>query len=121
MVSNIITDYLSFLDYSLESAKKYLHFLSSAKDETQEACFKFLNLQVFLGKVSNHRPFIYRERTHVNSKGFNEFCIRNIERHSLGRREIELAELEMPGILALRQEDILKFFPIRVSIIFLKS
>ena len=65
--------------------------------------------------------FIYRERTHVNSKGFNEFCIRNIERHSLGRREIELAELEMPGILALRQEDILKFFPIQVSIIFLKS
>jgi len=44
-----------------------------------------------------------RERTHVNSKGFNEFCIRNIERHGLGRREIELAELEMPGILALRQ------------------
>jgi len=45
-----------------------------------------------------------RERTHVNSKGFNEFCIRNIERHSLGRREIELAELEMPGILALREK-----------------
>ena len=45
----------------------------------------------------------HRERNQANSKGFNEFCIRNIERHNLGRREIELAELEMPGILALRQ------------------
>ena len=45
-----------------------------------------------------------RERSHVNSRGFTEFCIRNIERHALGRREIELAELEMSGILALRQK-----------------
>ena len=45
-----------------------------------------------------------RERTHVNSQGFSEFCIRNIERHELGRREIDLAEMEMTGILAFRQK-----------------
>jgi len=45
-----------------------------------------------------------RERQHVNSNGFTEFCIRNIDRHALGRREIELAEVEMPGILALKQK-----------------
>ena len=48
--------------------------------------------------------YIFRERQHVNSNGFTEFCIRNIDRHALGRREIELAEVEMPGILALKQK-----------------
>ena len=45
-----------------------------------------------------------RERTHVISRGFSEFCIRNIERHELGRREIDLAEMEMTGILAFKQK-----------------
>ena len=47
---------------------------------------------------------LYRERTHTNSSGFTEFCVRNIDRHAMGRREIELAESEMPGILALKQK-----------------
>ncbi|KAG7295026.1 S-adenosylhomocysteine hydrolase-like protein 1 [Plutella xylostella] len=29
-------------------------------------------------------------------------CVRNIEQHAFGRREIEIAEQEMPGIIALR-------------------
>ena len=45
-----------------------------------------------------------RERPQVNSQGFSEFCVRNIERHELGRREIDLAEMEMTGILAFRQK-----------------
>ena len=45
-----------------------------------------------------------RERPQVNSQGFSEFCVRNIDRHELGRREIDLAEMEMTGILAFRQK-----------------
>ncbi|XP_038217741.1 adenosylhomocysteinase-like 1 isoform X2 [Zerene cesonia] len=30
------------------------------------------------------------------------YCVRNVEQHGFGRREIEIAEQEMPGIMALR-------------------
>ncbi|XP_072937706.1 adenosylhomocysteinase-like 1 isoform X3 [Epargyreus clarus] len=30
------------------------------------------------------------------------YCVRNVEQHAFGRREIEIAEQEMPGIMALR-------------------
>ncbi len=53
--------------------------------------------------MNPYTPF-FRERNHVNSSGFSEFCIRNIDRHAIGRREIELAEMDMPGILALREK-----------------
>lgn len=35
--------------------------------------------------------------------GFSDFCIKNINLHAFGRREIEIAEQEMPGIIALRR------------------
>merc|ERR1711992_466072 len=45
-----------------------------------------------------------RERIQKNSKGFSEFCVKRIEQHTYGRREIEIAEQEMPGIMALRNK-----------------
>lgn len=33
-----------------------------------------------------------REKIQSNSKGFNDFCVRNINQHAFGRREIEIAE-----------------------------
>ena len=33
-----------------------------------------------------------RERVHVNSHGFSDFCVKNHNYHQFGRREIELAE-----------------------------
>jgi adenosylhomocysteinase len=45
-----------------------------------------------------------REKTQKNSAGFTNFCVRRIEQHSYGRREIEIAEQEMPGIMALRKK-----------------
>ena len=38
----------------------------------------------------------------IGFAGFSDFCIRNINLHAFGRREIEIAEQEMPGIMALR-------------------
>jgi len=38
-----------------------------------------------------------------NAKGFADFCVRNIEHAGFGRREIEIAEQEMPGLMALRK------------------
>lgn len=35
--------------------------------------------------------------------GFTDFCIKNINLHAFGRREIEIAEQEMPGIMTLRR------------------
>ncbi|CAH8540299.1 unnamed protein product [Schistosoma curassoni] len=39
----------------------------------------------------------------VNSRGFNDFCVQKIRQASFGRREIEIAEQEMPGLMALRK------------------
>lgn len=44
-----------------------------------------------------------REKVQSNSKGFSDFCVRNINQHAFGRREIEIAEQEMSGIMALRK------------------
>ncbi|XP_034486807.1 adenosylhomocysteinase-like 2 isoform X2 [Drosophila innubila] len=38
-----------------------------------------------------------------NSKGSSDFCVKNIGKAAFGRREIEIAEQEMPGIMALRK------------------
>ena len=43
-----------------------------------------------------------RERKQINSSGFTEFCVKNINNHEFGRRELELAEMEMPGLINLR-------------------
>jgi adenosylhomocysteinase len=40
----------------------------------------------------------------TNSAGSSDFCVRKISAHSYGRREIEIAEQEMPGIMALRHK-----------------
>lgn len=44
-----------------------------------------------------------REKYQKNTKENADFCVRNISQHSFGRREIEIAEQEMPGIMALRK------------------
>uniref|UniRef100_A0A1B0CWI5 S-adenosyl-L-homocysteine hydrolase NAD binding domain-containing protein n=1 Tax=Lutzomyia longipalpis TaxID=7200 RepID=A0A1B0CWI5_LUTLO len=44
-----------------------------------------------------------REKSQKNSSSFSDFCVRNINQHAFGRREIEIAEHEMPGIMALRK------------------
>ncbi|XP_055953665.1 S-adenosylhomocysteine hydrolase-like protein 1 isoform X2 [Argiope bruennichi] len=44
-----------------------------------------------------------RDKHQVNSAGSSDFCVKNIKQHNFGRREIEIAEQEMPGIVALRQ------------------
>lgn len=36
-----------------------------------------------------------REKIQSNSKGFADFCVRNIQQHAFGRREIEIAEQGM--------------------------
>ena len=45
-----------------------------------------------------------REKPQKNSKGSSDFCVRRIEQAPYGRREIEIAEQEMPGIMALRNK-----------------
>jgi len=39
----------------------------------------------------------------TNSQGFSDFCIRNIRHADFGRREIEIAEQEMPALMDLRR------------------
>merc|ERR1719414_2791285 len=58
----------------------------------------------YTGSSSDEDGTTPRERIQKNSKGFNEFCVRRIEQASYGRREIEIAEQEMPGIMALRKK-----------------
>lgn len=44
-----------------------------------------------------------REKQQKNSQGFADFCINNIQQAAFGRREIEIAEQEMTGLMALRK------------------
>ncbi|XP_064198161.1 putative adenosylhomocysteinase 3 [Anguilla rostrata] len=44
-----------------------------------------------------------RDKQQKNSKGNSDFCIKNIKQADFGRREIEIAEQEMPALMALRK------------------
>ncbi|XP_066504866.1 adenosylhomocysteinase like 2a isoform X2 [Hoplias malabaricus] len=44
-----------------------------------------------------------RNKEQWNSNGSNDFCIRNIHKAAFGRREIEMAEQEMPALMILRK------------------
>jgi len=46
-----------------------------------------------------------REKEQVNSNGNRDFCVRNIKLADFGRREIEIAEQEMPGLVLLRKRN----------------
>ncbi|KAH1023536.1 hypothetical protein HUJ04_012722 [Dendroctonus ponderosae] len=55
------------------------------------------------GSSSDEDDVSPREKVQTNSAGTSDFCVRNITQHAFGRREIEIAEQEMPGIMALRK------------------
>ena len=46
-----------------------------------------------------------REKEQVSSSGHKDFCVRNIKLADFGRREIEIAEQEMPGLVLLRKRN----------------
>ncbi|ESO08776.1 hypothetical protein HELRODRAFT_186768 [Helobdella robusta] len=45
-----------------------------------------------------------RESIQKTSKGFQDFCVRNMQQAAFGRREIEIAEQEMLGLMTLRRK-----------------
>nr|CAD7444706.1 unnamed protein product [Timema bartmani]CAD7460264.1 unnamed protein product [Timema tahoe] len=57
----------------------------------------------YTGSSSDEDNISPREKSQKNSKAFTDFCVKNINQHAFGRREIEIAEQEMPGIMALRR------------------
>ncbi|XP_063994938.1 adenosylhomocysteinase-like 1 isoform X3 [Diachasmimorpha longicaudata] len=57
----------------------------------------------YTGSSSDEDDVSPREKIQKTDKGFTDFCVRNIGQHAFGRREIEIAEQEMPGIMALRK------------------
>ena len=58
----------------------------------------------YSGSSSDEDDVSPRESTMANSAGSSDFCVRKISAHGYGRREIEIAEQEMPGIMALRHK-----------------
>jgi len=58
----------------------------------------------YTGSSSEEDDVSPREVIQKNSAGSSDFCVKKIVQHSYGRREIEIAEQEMPGIMALRQK-----------------
>ena len=75
--------------YSCEKKRFMLIFFSSGS---------------YTGSSSDEDGVSPREKIQKNSKGESDFCVRKIEQHTYGRREIEIAEQEMPGIMALRNK-----------------
>ncbi|KAK6995006.1 S-adenosylhomocysteine hydrolase-like protein 1 [Biomphalaria glabrata] len=61
------------------------------------------SLSSYTGSSSEEDDISPREKAQKNSRGFSDFCVKNIEHNAFGRREIEIAEQEMPGLMALRR------------------
>nr|XP_027220716.1 S-adenosylhomocysteine hydrolase-like protein 1 isoform X1 [Penaeus vannamei]XP_027220717.1 S-adenosylhomocysteine hydrolase-like protein 1 isoform X1 [Penaeus vannamei]XP_027220718.1 S-adenosylhomocysteine hydrolase-like protein 1 isoform X1 [Penaeus vannamei]XP_027220719.1 S-adenosylhomocysteine hydrolase-like protein 1 isoform X1 [Penaeus vannamei] len=57
----------------------------------------------YTGSSSDEDEQSPREKSQKTSKGSTDFCVKNISQAAFGRREIEIAEQEMPGIIALRK------------------
>jgi hypothetical protein len=49
----------------------------------------------YTGSSSEEDDVSPREKILNNSKGFSDFCVRNINQHAFGRREIDIAEQGM--------------------------
>ncbi|KAM9854989.1 S-adenosylhomocysteine hydrolase-like protein 1 isoform 2-T2 [Aulostomus maculatus] len=45
-----------------------------------------------------------KDKLQKTSKGLSDFCIKNIKQADFGRREIEIAEQEMPALMVLRKK-----------------
>merc|ERR1712062_398055 len=80
------------------SKKKYRSRSTSASSQDS------LSSGSYSGSSSDEDGVSPREKIQKNSKGESDFCVRKIEQHTYGRREIEIAEQEMPGIMALRNK-----------------
>ena len=63
-----------------------------------------IRIVLLSGSSSDEEAVSPREKPQKNSKGSADFCVRRIEQAPYGRREIEIAEQEMPGIMALRNK-----------------
>jgi len=57
----------------------------------------------YTGSSSDEEEMSPREKSQQTSKGLTDFCVRNINQAAFGRKEIDIAEQEMPGIMALRK------------------
>lgn len=44
-----------------------------------------------------------RNKEQINKHNFTDFCVKNINQAKFGRREIQIAEEEMPGLMSLRR------------------
>merc|ERR1719454_739692 len=82
-------------------AKKKKYRSRSASASSQDS----FSSGSYTGSSSDEDEASPRENTsQANSQGSSDFCVRKISQHSYGRREIEIAEQEMPGIMALRHK-----------------
>merc|ERR1712115_593652 len=81
-------------------AKKKKHRSRSASASSQDS----FSSGSYTGSSSDEDDASPRESQMKNGSGSSDFCVRKISAHSYGRREIEIAEQEMPGIMALRHK-----------------
>ena len=51
-----------------------------------------LSLASYTGSSSDEEELSPREKVQQTSKGFSEFCVRNINQAAFGRKEIDIAE-----------------------------
>ena len=79
-------------------------FLLLCFSEKKRLMLIFFSSGSYTGSSSDEDGVSPREKIQKNSKGESDFCVRKIEQHTYGRREIEIAEQEMPGIMALRNK-----------------
>ncbi|XP_047499946.1 adenosylhomocysteinase-like 1 isoform X7 [Penaeus chinensis] len=70
---------------------------------SQSSTDSYSTYSSYTGSSSDEDEQSPREKSQKTSKGSTDFCVKNISQAAFGRREIEIAEQEMPGIIALRK------------------
>ncbi|KAF4525135.1 hypothetical protein B566_EDAN005077 [Ephemera danica] len=89
--------------FSLPATARYLELRKSQDSRRSSLASVCSTTSSYTGSSSEEDDVSPREKIQKNSKNFSDFCVRNINQHLFGRREIEIAEQEMPGIMALRK------------------
>ncbi|KAL5014510.1 hypothetical protein ScPMuIL_008780 [Solemya velum] len=86
------------IKYNLAPARPKLRSRSVSQSSTDS-----YSSTSYTGSSTDEEDVNPREKNQKNSKGSSDFCVKNIENAAFGRREIEIAQQEMPGLMALRR------------------
>ncbi|XP_029633036.1 S-adenosylhomocysteine hydrolase-like protein 1 isoform X1 [Octopus sinensis] len=91
------------IKYNLTPQRPRIRSRSVSQSSTDSYSSSQDAMSSYTGSSSEEEDINPKDKVQRNSKGSTDFCVRNIDHAAFGRREIEIAEQEMPGLMALKK------------------